>query len=165
VAGFVWQALRLPVLMGFAIGATLGVMNLIDTARQPLADDESGTMLAWALALIVIWSAATLAVTWRTRGVANAIKAGAILGIATMIVFHVAAIVRANVFLDAIRDRVDWQHLLMRYHHSGWTSLRAYANYEYVTAMPMVIALGTLAGSLSGALGGVVNIVRGSRPA
>lgn len=35
VAGLVWRALRLPAMIGLAIGAALGVINLIDTARHP----------------------------------------------------------------------------------------------------------------------------------
>jgi hypothetical protein len=146
--------------MGVIIGTALGVMNLIDTARHPLADDDPGAMLVWAVALLVTWGAAVLTVTWRTRGIGDAVKVGAILGMVTIVGFHLFAIVRANVFLDAIRARDDWQHLLGRYHQSGFTSLRLYVNYEYLASMPMIVALGAIAGSISGVLGGVVNVVR-----
>lgn len=152
--------LRLPILIGFAIGTALGVMNLIDTARQPLADDDGGTMLVWLVAILAIWSGAVVAVTWRTQGIANAVKIGAILGVATMVVFYAAAIVRVNVFLDVIRYRDDWQNLVARYSQSGFASLRGYANYEYLTGVPVAIALGAMAGSVSGVIGGVVNATR-----
>jgi hypothetical protein len=160
VAGFVWHAMRLPLIVGLAIGAALGVMNLVGTARQPLADDDGGAMLVWLVAVLTLWSAAAVAVTWRTRRVADAVKVGAFVGVVTILVFHAAAIVRVNMFLDAIRYRDDWQNLVGRYHQSGFHSLRAYANYEYVTLTPMMIALGAVAGSISGMVGGLVNVVR-----
>ena len=160
VAGLLWHSARLPLMIGVAIGALLGIMNLLDTARQPLGDDDGGTMLAWLLAVLTIWSAATVAVTWRTRRVSDAVKVGTIVGVATIVVFHTAAIVRVNLFLDAIRPREDWQNLVSRYNQSGFHSLRAYANYEYATMTPMLIALGAIAGSISGALGGLVNLGR-----
>jgi hypothetical protein len=95
-----------------------------------------------------------------TRRVADAVKVGTILGIATIVMFHAESIVRVNLFLDAIRDRGDWQNLVARYNQSGFRSLRAYANYEYATMTPMVIALGGIAGSISGVVGGLVNTVR-----
>jgi hypothetical protein len=85
---------------------------------------------------------------------------GAVLGAATMLVFDAAAIVRVNMFLDAIRHREDWQNLVARYQQSGFRSLRAYANYEYVTHAPVGIALGAIAGAISGGLGGLVHSVR-----
>lgn len=160
VGGFLWHSARLPLMIGLAIGTVLGIMNLVDTARQPLADDDGGTMLAWLLAVLTMWSAAAVAVTWRTRRVGDAVKVGTIVGVATIVVLHTAAIVRVNLFLDAIRHREDWQNLVARYNQSGFQSLRVYANYEYVTMTPLLIALGTIAGSISGALGGLVNMVR-----
>jgi hypothetical protein len=153
VAGCVVRSLRRPSLIGLAIGTMLGVMNLIDTARRPLAADEPATMLAWLLAVLAIWSATTVIVTRRTRRLGHAIVVGAILGAATTLVFHAAAVVRVNIFLDAIRHRVDWQNLVARYYQSGFRSLRAYANYEYATHAPVGIALGTIAGAISGMVG------------
>ncbi len=159
VAGVLWHTAQPSLAIGLAIGTVLGMMNLIDTARHPLADDDAGTMLAWLVALLLIWSAAAVAVTWRTRRVSDAVKVGAILGIATIVMFHAASIVRVNLFLDAIRHRGDWQNLVARYNQSGFRSIRAYANYEYATMTPMVIALGAIAGSISGVVGGLVNTV------
>jgi hypothetical protein len=92
--------------------------------------------------------------------VANAVRAGVILGVATLRVFPVAAIVRVNLFLDVIRYRNDWQNLVGRYQQSGFQSLRTYANYEYIRGTPTIIALGAIAGSLSGAIGGLLKTAR-----
>jgi hypothetical protein len=60
------------------------------------------------------------------------------------------------VFLDQIQHRGDWQNLVARFHASDFHSLRAYANYEYISQTPVLLALGAIAGAVSGALGGVV---------
>ena len=163
VAGCAWRSLRLPALIGLGIGAALGLANLVDTARRPLADDDAATMLAWLVALLAMWSVAVAIVARRSRRLAHAVLLGAVVGAATMLVFDAAAIVRINVFLDAIRHRADWQNLLVRYQQSGFQSLRAYANYEYAALTPTVVALGTMAGAISGMVAGLVNSVR--RPA
>src|SRR5262245_34080638 len=116
-----------PFAAGIVIGAFLGVLNLVDTARHPLADDDAGVMLVWVIVLVTIWTAASLAATWTAPRIVDAIKAGTIVGCVTIAVFHAASIVRVNVFLNVIRDRADWQNLLTRYSHSGFGSLRAYA--------------------------------------
>lgn len=156
VVGCVWRSLRLPSMIGLAIGAALGVWNLIGTALWPLADDDALAMLRWIVALAVMWGAAVVILTRGTRRPAHAVMVGAVLGAATMLVFDATAIVRVNVFLDAIRHREDWQNLMARYQQSGFRSLRAYANYEYAALTPMVIALGTIAGAITG---GVVRSV------
>jgi hypothetical protein len=161
VAGFVWRALWAPALIGCAFGAVLGVMTLVDTAREPLADDAATTMLAWVGVVVLLWSAATVAVTWRTRRMSDAITVGAILGVMALAVFQLAAIVRVNVFLDTIQHRDDWRNLVARYNQSGFHSLRAYANYEYaVMVTPILLAIGAIAGSICGMIGAIVHKMR-----
>ena len=166
VVSFVWRATRAPLLVGLVIGTGLGILNLFETARHPLADDEPGVMLLWVVALSGVWSVAACVATWRTHRFVEAVKVGAIIGVVTIVVFHAASIVRINLFLDVIRDRNDWQNLLARFNGSGFSSLRTYANYEYVKGTPLVIALGAIVGSISGAIGGIVSVVaRGTRKA
>jgi hypothetical protein len=156
VASFAWRANRLPLVIGVAIGMTLGVLNLIGTARAPLADDDAASMLLWFTAVIAIWGIASVAVTWRAPRFVDAVKTGAIVGVATILVFHALSIVRVVVFLDSIQYRDDWRNLVVRYRNSGFHSLRAFATYEYVAMTPTIAAIGTLAGSASGMLGGIV---------
>jgi len=159
VAGFAWRATWLPLMIGLAIGTGLGILNLVETARSPLADDDAGAMLLWVVALLGVWSVAACVATWRSERFVDAVKAGTIVGVMTIFAFHVASIVRVNMFLDLIRHRGDWQNLVARFNGSGFRSLRTYANYEYVKGTPMAIALGAIAGSISGAIGGVVSVV------
>jgi hypothetical protein len=161
VGGFVWQATWLPVTIGLLLGAGLGVLNLFETARHPLEEDDAGALLLWVIAVSGVWSAAAGVATWRTHRFAEAIRVGTIVGAMTILALHVSSIVRVNLFLDLIRDRGDWQNLIVRFNGSGFRSLRTYANYEYVKMTPFVILLGALLGSISGALGGAVMLVKG----
>src|SRR5579862_3280689 len=96
LSGFAWRAAWLPLAAGAVLGASLGVLNLVATSREPLADDDGGAMLVWAAAILGVWSVAACAASWRTQRFADAIKAGAAVGVATILVLHVAAIVRVN---------------------------------------------------------------------
>lgn len=143
-----------PAMLGLAMGTALGVLNLIATARDPLDDDSVGGMLLFVIPVLLAWSAAGFVAAWRTRRLADGVKAGILVGLAMMAVFHVAGIVRVNLFLDVIRERGDWQNLVARFGQSGFHSLRAYANCEYVRQTPIIVGIGAVAGAIAGAIGG-----------
>jgi hypothetical protein len=145
---------------GLAIGIVAGSLLLIDTAIAPLADDSPGVMLAIVGSLILLWTLASYAATRRTDRFRDAIFAGLLVGLATIAVVHVAAIVRVNVFLDEIQYRDDWLNLVARFRSSGFQSLRAYANYEYLTDTPILLLLGAGMGSLCGAVSGAISVLR-----
>jgi hypothetical protein len=54
-----------------------------------------------------------------------------------MAVFHVAGIVRVNLFLDVIHDRGDWQNLLARFGQSGFHS-RLWDSFRGTDSSPFV---------------------------
>ena len=114
-------------------------------------------MLLWLGVLLFIWLLIGFRAARRTQRFRDALIAGVLVGTATMAVFHLAAIVRVNLFLEHIRYRDDWQNLVARFQASDFTSLRAYANYTYISGTPNALALGALAGAVSGALGGAVS--------
>ena len=145
-----------PLKVGLAIGIAAGTLNLVDTAIEPLADDTAGTMLFWFGLLLFIWLLIGFRAAQRTQRFRVALIAVMLVGTATIVVFHLAAIVRVNLFLEHIRYRDDWQNLVARFQASGFTSLRAYANYTYISGTPIALALGAMAGAVSGALGGAV---------
>ena len=143
-----------PTAFGLVMGTSLGVLNLVWTARDPLADDGGAEMLVFAALVMLAWSTVGYVVARRTRRLSDGVKAGILVGLAMMAVFHLAGIARVNLFLDLIRDREDWQNLLARFGQSGFQSLRAYANYEYLRGTPFVVGIGVGAGAIAGALGG-----------
>jgi hypothetical protein len=155
-----------PTVWGLAIGAAAGAATLISTAANPLQEDSPGAMALWFGSLLLVWIAIGFGAARRSRTFRDAVLAGVLAGLATMAVLDVAAIVRANVFLDEIRHRSDWQNLLARYYASGFRNLRLYATYEYLTISPLLLALGVCAGALSGAVGGAVSgMIHGPRTA
>ncbi len=160
VASILWRSARLPVLVGALLGAALGTWILVDTARQPLADDEAGMILLAFGSMMVVWTGASAAIAWPSRRLGHGIAAGMLVGSATLLVLHVAAIARVVMFVDTIRGRDDWQNLLVRYHASGFATLRAYATYEYARQTPVILAIGATAGTISGAVGGLVARLR-----
>ena len=149
-----------PVMWGLIIGIGAGSLQLIDTAIEPLADDTAGGMLAIAGTLLLLWTIASYAATRRTERFRDAIFAGLLVGLACIAVLHVAAIVRENVFLDQIQYREDWANLVNRFRTSGFESLRAYANYEYLKGTPLLLILGAGVGSICGVLSGTISILR-----
>jgi len=162
IGGFVGRLLRRgnrhsPAMFGISIGTLIGGMNLLDTAMHPFADDDAALMLVYVGGLLLLWSIAGFGAAGRTRRLADAMKAGAIVGVITIAVFHVASIARINFFLDTIRYRDDWRNLLARFDASGFHSLRTYATYEYMRMTPIVLGLGAFGRAISGALGGAVS--------
>ncbi|HZP48642.1 MAG TPA: permease prefix domain 2-containing transporter [Vicinamibacterales bacterium] len=160
VLGIAWRSARTPLALGALCGAALGAWILVDTVRQPLSDDDAlGIVVAFA-AMLAVWAAMAAAVAWPTRRLGHGVAAGLLVGAATLLVLHVAAIARVVMFVDTIRARDDWQNLLVRYHRSGFATLRAYAVYEYVRQTPLILAIGAVGGALSGAVGGLVARLR-----
>lgn len=149
--------MKAAVTWGLAIGIAAGSLLLIDTAIAPLADDSPGVMLAIAGTLLLLWTLASYAATRRTARFRDAIFAGLLVGLASIAVVQVAAIVRVNVFLDEIQYREDWLNLVARFQSSGFQSLRAYANYEYLTRTPLLLLVGAAAGSICGIVSGAIN--------
>jgi hypothetical protein len=72
----------------------------------------------------------------------------------TFVIFDFAGIVRVIVFLDALTRRSDWLNLMERFHASGFKSLRAYVNYEYLRGAPFKILVASIIGAGFGLIGG-----------
>jgi len=152
-----------PIAWGLAVGVALGTLQLVTTARAPLADDDARGMMVMASVILLLWTSISVAASFPTRRFRDAVVAGMLAGLATMAVFDATSILRVNVFLDQIRYRDDWVNLVARFDASNAPNLRAYANWEYVRGTPFVLAIGVVAGALCGALAGVINRSIGSR--
>lgn len=149
-----------PVGWGLAIGIAAGALQLIDTAIEPLSDDSAGGMLVIVSTLLGLWTAASYLAARRSDRFQDAVMAGLLVGLATSAVLHVTAIVRVNVFLDQIQYRNDWTNLVTRFRASDFHSLRAYANYEYLTGTWLLLSMGAAAGSICGLVSGAIHKVR-----
>jgi hypothetical protein len=145
---------RSPVLLGLILGAGFGLWNLIATRLNPLADDDLIPLLVFYGPMFTIWGIAGFGATRRTARILDAVKVGATVAFVTFVVYTLAVIVRVNLFLDAMSQRPDWQNLMERFQASGFESLRAYANYRYVTGAPFKILVASMIGAVTGLIGG-----------
>ena len=144
------------VTFGLALGTLLGVWNLIDTSIRPLSEDTPLNVGGMFAVVLLLLSIPAIAVRRRGGHLIDAVRAGAIAGVIVFALFHFFAIVRVNLFLDVIRDRSDWQGLILNFQRSGFQSLRLYANYVYARQILLIPLLGAVGGILSGVIGGVL---------
>jgi hypothetical protein len=140
--------------LGLLLGAGFGLWNLIATRLDPLAEDTPIALLVFYGPMFAIWGLAGLGASRRTGRLLDAVKAGATVAFVTFVVFTFAVIVRANLFLDALSRRSDWQNLIERFQASRFESLRMYANYDYVTGAPFKILVASIIGAGTGLVGG-----------
>jgi hypothetical protein len=146
--------MRRFIILGLVLGVVFGLWDLIVTLLDPLADDDQSALLLFYGPMFVIWGIAGFVAARRTGRIVDGVKVAAIVAFVTFVVFDVAAVLRVNLFLDALTHRADWQNLLVRFRASGFTSLRLYANYEYLTGSPFKILVATIIGSVTGLIGG-----------
>jgi hypothetical protein len=149
--------MRRFVVLGLILGVGFGLWDLIVTFLDPLAEDDPRALLLFYGPMFAIWGLAGFVAARRTGRILDAVKVAAIVAFVTFVIFDVAAIVRVNLFLDALTHRSDWQNLLVRFQSSGFTSLRLYANYEYITGSPFKILVATLIGSVTGLMAGFLS--------
>jgi hypothetical protein len=72
--------------------------------------------------------------------------------------------VRVNVFLDTVRHRADWQDLGARCEASGFESLSAFVNYDFIVAAPVTLFVPAVIGATIGFIGGLAALAGRGRP-
>jgi hypothetical protein len=142
--------------LGLLLGAVFGIGNLIATSLDPLGEDSPMALLLFYGPMFAMWGLAGFWAARRTGRVIEGVKAGAWVALVSFVVFDLTVIARANLFLDALSQRSDWQGLMTRFEASGFKNLRLYANYVYVTDAPLKITVATVIGAAMGAVGGFV---------
>jgi hypothetical protein len=146
--------MRRSLALGLLLGAGFGLWNLMATSLNPLAEDDLIPLLLFYGPMFALWGLAGFGASRRTGRLRDAIKVGAAVAFVTFVVYTFAVILRVNLFLDAMSQRPDWQNLMVRFQASGFESLRAYANYEYVTGAPFKILIASTIGAGTGSVGG-----------
>ena len=144
-----------PVVLGLVLGAVFGIGNLIATRLDPLSEDSPRALLLFYGPMFTIWGVVGFLATRRTGRVLEGVKAGALAALVTFVVFDLTVILRANLFLEQLSQRSDWQGLMARYQASGFTNLRLFANYVYLTDAPLKILVATTIGAVMGSVGGL----------
>ncbi len=143
-----------PVHLGVLLGVVFGLANFVMAWRDPLADDTAGAVLAFYLPMFAAWGIAGFVAARRSGRFFEGVKIGATVALVTFSVYWLANFVRVNVFLDAIRDRPDWQRMVAGYEASGAGNFRAYILKEYFRDAPLKLFVPTMIGVVTGALGG-----------
>jgi len=152
---------------GVVLGVIFGAWDLIATARSPLADDSPSALLTFYGPMFTIWTITGFIASRRRGRVTDGIQAGATVALSTFVVFDVAVMIRANVFLDVLPGRDDWQLIVRSFQTSGFSSFRTYVNCFYLKAAPLKTTVATAIGAILGALGGLAAVLTrriGQRP-
>jgi hypothetical protein len=151
-----------PAGWALVIGVALNGWILVNTAVAPLAED-TGLEMPMILGGLMLAAMAVSVRYAKHAGFARAVLAGVVFGLVFSAIGYVAALIRVNLFLDQIRDRADWVGLVARFDASGYTSFRAYANYEYASGVPLMLAIGVVLGAIGGSIAGLLNRTRPTR--
>ena len=156
------STLASTVKLGAIAGAVFGTWDLFFTWIDPLADDTPVALLSFYGPMFAVWSAAGFAAYRRSGRITESIKVGATVAFVTFAVFHIFVFARINIFLDEIRGRLDWGNTVATYPSSGFESLRAYANYIFVTGAPFKMLVATTIGTVFGVIGGLLARLTGT---
>jgi hypothetical protein len=144
---------RDAVILGTILGVAFGSWNLLVSWRDPLTDDTPATLLLFYGPMFAAWCVAGFVATWRSGRLQNGIKAAAIVAFVTFSVFSLTNLLRVNMFLEAVRQRADWQNMGIRFQESGFESFRTFVNYNYVIGAPFKILVASTIGATVGFIG------------
>lgn len=147
--------------VGLVLGVIFGAWDLISTARSPLAEDSPSALLTFYGPMFALWTITAFIASKRRGRVFDGLQTGAIVALSTFVVLDVAVMIRANVFLNALPARDDWQFIMRSFETSGFSSFRKYVNWFYLKEAPLKTAVATAIGAIFGALGGLAAVVTG----
>jgi hypothetical protein len=150
--------------LGLALGTIFGLWNIVGTQLDPLADDTPAALMVFYGPMFTAWGIAGFVAARRSGRFIEAVKVGATVAFVTFAVFWIANLVRVNVFLDTLPERVDWQGLMARYYANGSDNFRSFVNYEYLAGAPFALLVPTIVGVLTGMIGGLGAMAAGRRP-
>jgi hypothetical protein len=145
-----------PLLLGIIVGLTFGAMNLIVTWLFPLADDTPGALLLFYGPMFMLWALAAFRASRRSGRFLSGVTTGMLIALATFVVFDALVILRVNLFLNEITGRADWRNMMWRFQASGFDSLRAFVNVDYIKGAPLKIGVASAIGAFMGVLGGIL---------
>ena len=148
--------MRNSILFGISLGAVFGLWNLVISILNPVAEDSAAALLTFYGPMFILWGAAGFIAFAESHRLRDATRRGGIIALVTFVVFTIFVGVRDNLLLEELTRRADWQNLMVRFHDSGFESLRLYVNYVGVTGAPLKLAVATSIGAAMGFLGALV---------
>jgi hypothetical protein len=145
-----------PPAIGLWLGLGFGLWNLLWTRLYPLAEDTEGALLAFYGPMFIAWGVIAFVDARRTGQIKDGVRAAVIAAFVTFCVLDVLVILRVNLFLNELTARNDWQTLMSRFPASGFTSLRTYINYHYLSEAPFKIMVASTIGLVMGVIGATI---------
>src|SRR5262245_41976391 len=133
-----------PLRLGILLGVVFGLWNLISTRLDPLAEDTIGALLMFYGPMFAIWGLAGFRAFRRSGRLLDAVAVGGTAAFVTLVVFVMTRLITVNLSLEVTSQRLDWQNLVVRFKASGFESLRAYVNYEYLAGAPFKIFVASI---------------------
>jgi hypothetical protein len=149
-------------LAGVVVGTAFAAVDMLLTWLNPVQDDSPQALLLFYGPMFMSWGIAAFVVAGHTGRVSSGVIGGVIIAFATSVIFVALNLVRVNLFLDQLVDRVDWQNMMMRFRASGDT-LRLFVNSDYIRGAPLKIGAGSAIGALMGSAGGAAWWLRHGR--
>ena len=145
--------------LGAVLGGVFGAWDLVATARSPLADDSPSALLMFYGPMFATWIITAFIASRRRQRITDGLQAGALVALSTFVVLDLAVMIRANVFLDVLPGRDDWQFIMRSFQTSGFSSFRTYVNWFYLKEAPLQKDVATGIGASLGALGGLAAVI------
>ena len=145
-----------PAAVGLWLGLAFGSWNLLWTRLYPLAEDTEGALLAFYGPMFVAWAVTAFVDARRSGHLKDGVRGAVVAAFVTFCVLDLLVILRVNLFLDELTARSDWQALMARFPSSGFSNLRGYINYHYVSEAPFKILVASTIGLAMGLIGGTV---------
>jgi metallo-beta-lactamase class B len=142
--------------LGLLAGAAFGLWNLLSWLLDPLAEDTPMALLTFYGPMFTVWGVAGFGASRRTGRILHGMKTGTTVAFVTFVVLTLAVMARVNLFFEVTSRRPDWQNLVAGFPSSGFRSLRAYANWVYLTGAPFKIMVASMIGAGTGLFGGLL---------
>jgi hypothetical protein len=152
-----------PLLLGFGLGLIFGVADLLVTWIAPLADDSVPALLTFYGPMFFSWAFVSFRSARCSGRLSRGVAAGLVVAFGTFCAFYVFNLLRVNLFLAELTGRADWQNMMQRFRASGFDSLRAFVNVDYLKGAPFKIAVASVIGAVMGLVGGAIGRLKSVR--
>ena len=146
-----------PLLLGLIVGFVFGSVNLVFTWLYPLDDDSPGHLLRFYGLMFFVWALVSFRAARHSGRLLSGVTTGLIVAFATFCIYDILVLLRVNLFLNDLTGREDWQNMMMRFHGSGFDSLRLFVNLDYIKGLPLKTSVASAIGGIMGLVGGSVS--------
>jgi len=152
-----------PLVLGFLLGLVFGIVNLLFTWVEPLADDSIPALLMFYGPMFSLWGLVSFRAVRSTGRLSKGVTTGFVLALGTFWVFYVLNVLRVNLFLAELTGRADWQSMMQKFRVSEFDSLWFFVNLDYLRGAPFKIGVASAIGAVMGLVGGSIGYLTSAR--